>query len=83
MLIGEDYALAWRSLFIRVTLLETPPDPQLAELALVQFRQGSRKGKCDEVSIHDLIYHWKTGKGFASPLPMPRPKPPGVRRRAA
>jgi hypothetical protein len=80
---GEDYALALGSLHVRVTLLRTSADLQAAERALVRFRQGSRKGESGEVSIHDILYHWKTGKPFASPLPMPRPKPPGVRRQAA
>jgi hypothetical protein len=71
MLVGEDYARAWSCFFVRVTLLETSQELRAAERALVRFREGSRKGQRDDVSIH------------ARPLPIPRRRHPGVRRRAA
>jgi hypothetical protein len=83
MLVGDDYAWASGSRLVRVTLLRTPADLRAGERVLVRFRDGRRKGEAGAVSIHDLIYHWKTGAQRARPVPIPQPKPPGVRRRVA
>lgn len=82
MHVGEDYAWTGMGLTRRVTLLPTDGELRARERATVRIYEGARAGEVREVSVHELVFHWETGKQVARPMPMPRPKPPGVRRKS-
>lgn len=83
MHVGEDYAWSGMGLTRRVRLLPTDEELRARERAMVRICDGAREDAIREVSIHELVFHWETGKQVARPLPTPRPKPPGVRRSQA